>query len=153
MTANTYCIFKTEYNTYIMIMIRTTLFRERRTINLFQEVGSNAKEWGGDVVDRYFKTPHQNDSNFQRGMGAVGAVVSTVTELPDYLIAGIVDKKITSERSNTVRDVRELFKDAVTLRPLKALSDVIRLPGSVTRDAVVFAGGLHGSQNNYDQAA
>ncbi|MBT5236890.1 hypothetical protein HOL63_00790 [Candidatus Peregrinibacteria bacterium] len=136
-----------------MIFPRTTLIRERRTINLFQEVGSNAKEWGGDVGNRYFKTPHQNNSNYQRGMGAVGAVVSTVTELPDYLIAGVVDKKITSERSNTVRDVRELVKDVVTLRPLKALSDIVRLPGSATRDAVVFAGGLHGSQNNYSQSA
>ena len=129
-----------------MITPRTTLIRERRTINLFEEVGGNAKEWEGDIVDRYFRTPHQNDSNYQRGMGVLGAAVSTVTELPDYLIAGVVDKKITSERSNTIRDMRELFKDVVTIRPLKALSDVVRLPGSATRDSIVFAGGLHGSK-------
>ena len=124
----------------------TISLRERRTIHLFKEVGSNAKEWGSDVADRYFKTPHQNNSNYERGMGVLGATVSTLTELPDYLIAGVVDKNITAERSNTVRDVGELLKDIVTLRPLKALSDIIRLPGSATRDAIVFAGGLHGSR-------
>ncbi len=123
------------------------MFRESREINLFKEIGGNAKEWGSDVRNRYFETPHQNGSNYQRAMGVLGAGVSTITELPDYLIAGVVDKKITSERSNTIRDTRELLKDVVTLRPLKALSDVVRLPGSVTRDAVVFAGGLHGSRN------
>ena len=131
------------------MMIHRTCFGERRTISLFKEVGSNFKEWKDDGMDRYIKTPWQKGgSNYERVMGVVGAGVSTITELPDYLLGGIVDKKVTAERFNTGRDVRELLKDVVTLHPLRALTDLIRLPGDLVRDSVVLAGGLHGSKNS-----
>lgn len=130
-------------------MICRTFFGERRTISLFKEVGNNFNEWKDDGIDRYIKTPWQKGgSNYERVMGGVGAVVSTVNELPDYLLGGIVDKKVTAERFNTGRDVRELLKDVVTLHPLRALTDVIRLPGDIVRDGVVLAGGLYGSKNH-----
>lgn len=132
-----------------MAALRFTI-AERRRIHLMKEVGSNFNEWKDDAADRYFKTPK---GAYERTMGVVGAGVSTVTELPDYLIAGAVDKRINAERFNTIRDVRETAGDIIKLRPLKAIAGAFRLPGSMIRDSVVLAGGLHGSRDNYSQAA
>ena len=122
---------------------------ESRFIHLMEEVGHNFGVWRDDVVDRYFKTPAQNKSTYEQAMGVVGAGVSTVTELPDYLISGAVDKRLEAARWNTLRDVGETIDDAVHLRPLKTAADVIRFPGSIARDAVVTVGGLRGSRDNF----
>lgn len=113
-------------------------FREERLIGLMKNVGSNFNTWRHDVADTHIKGPVEQGNYPKAAAGAVLAVGSALTELSDYLIAGAVDKDLEAPGGGvmprTRRDVKALLGDAVKLRPLATVANVIRLPGSLLMD-------------------
>jgi hypothetical protein len=120
--------------------------REARQLSLFKEVGSNVRTWGAYVVQADIKDP-VDKGNYPRAVaGAAVAVASTVFEFSDYLLAGIVDKKLSAPGSGIMprmrRDTAELLGDAVRLRPLKTVANILRLPGSLVMDTAETVAGI-----------
>ncbi len=118
----------------------SSAFGETRLVHLFKEVGSNAKTWGNDTLQTYIKDPVE-DGNYPKALYGIGLTAfSTATELIDYGISGIVDKRLEAPGSGpfarTRRDVGELLGDAVRLRPLKTVANILRLPGSLISDGL-----------------
>jgi len=120
--------------------------REARQLSLFKEVGSNVRTWGADVVQADIKDPIDK-GNYPRAVAGAGiAVASTVFELSDYLIAGVVDKKLEAPGAGIMprmrRDTAELLGDAVRLRPFKTVANLLRLPGSLIMDTAETVTGI-----------
>lgn len=117
---------------------------EKRLCCFFKEIGSNVKEWGGYVNDRYLAGPWKRGDNFQKIMGPINAGVSVLTETGDAILAGIADNRIQYDAAfRTPRDVGQAAKHLVTLHPIKFVTDVLRLPGDLGMDALDIAGGFH----------
>ena len=113
---------------------------EHRMLSLFKEVGPNAKEWYDHVSSTYIATPMNAQNYPQAALGAGMTVVSAGLELPDYLIAGALDYEIDAPEGTfgrTRRDVSQLFQNVITLHPIRAVTDAIRL---ATTDVIVDMG-------------
>lgn len=125
-------------------------FREARLLGLFRNVGSNFNTWRHDVAETHIKGPVEEGNYPKAAAGAVLAVGSAFTEMTDYLIAGAVDKDLEAPgpgiMPRTRRDVKALIGDAVRLKPLATVANVLRLPGSVIMDVPEgFLGFDHGA--------
>ena len=135
--------------------MRRTRFNsgESRPCFWFKEVGNNFKEFGRDTFDTYLKQPVQKKDAVQAVMGPVGVALNTLLTAPDALIAGIADKKLeTPKGTRTGRDIGEFVNDVVTLHPIRAVLDVIRLPGSFGMDAFDAVGGFrNGTRSKVEQ--
>ncbi len=113
-------------------------FREARPLHLFKNVGSNFNTWRNDVADTHIKGPVEAGNYPKAAAGSVLAVGSAFFELGDYLIAGAVDKDLEAPGGGvmprTRRDVKALIGDAVKLKPLATVANVLRIPGSLFMD-------------------
>lgn len=105
--------------------------REHRLLPLIKEVGSNFEVWKKDAGTTYVGDPVKEGNYPRAALGAFMLSVSAIGELPDYVIAGIVDQKLEAPPNvpfgRTRRDIGTLLRDAVSLRPLKTLADAARL--------------------------
>lgn len=119
---------------------------EARQLSLFKEVGGNLRTWGADVVQSDITDP-VDKGNYPRAVAGAGiAMASTVFELSDYLIAGVVDKELKAPGAGIMprmrRDTAELLGDAVRLRPFKTVANLLRLPGSLIMDTAETITGI-----------
>jgi len=113
------------------------ILRERRLLSWFKEVGGNFKRWGSDINDRYLSGPYKRNDGWQKIGGPVMAGGAVFTEALDQAVAGALDKRVepaTGLIGRTRRDAKEAVKDLFTGHPLRAVSDVIRLPGDIVMD-------------------
>lgn len=105
--------------------------REHRLLYLMKEVGNNLGTWGKDAGTTYVGDPVLQGNYPRAAFGAVMLPLSAIAEVTDYVIAGVVDQKLEAPPNvpfgRTRRDVGNLLKDAVSLRPLKTLADAARL--------------------------
>lgn len=124
--------------------------KEQRLLHWFKEVGPNAKTWMNDVADTYVKQPVAERDPIKMIGGAVMAAASTVLEAPDYIFAGIADQKIIPPTGlRTTRDIGQLGKDIVSLKPIATVLDVLRLPGDLVLDAGDKLVGIHSHQQYF----
>lgn len=119
---------------------------ENRLTGLFREVGPNLKAWGKETGERYLAGPVDDGNLLKAVIGSVIAAASTIMELPDAVIGGIADNKVNYARTGlrTTRDVGQFAKNVVTLHPIRAATDALRLPGSVVLDGGDILGGFTG---------
>jgi len=124
----------------------TALHAERRLTALFREVGPNLKAWGTETKGRYLDGPVNDGNPVKIAMGSVLAAASAIMEAPDAVIGGIADNKVNYARTGfrTTRDVGQFAKNVVTLHPIRAVTDALRLPGSVVLDGGDILGGFTG---------
>jgi hypothetical protein len=117
---------------------------ERRLIHWFKEVGPNVRMLGGELKDTAVEAIRDRDP-IKLVMAPVAMAARILLQGPDYLYAGVVDRKIEKvQGSETAHDVGRVLKDIVTLHPLRAAVGVLKLPGDVGMDIINAVGGFRG---------
>lgn len=135
---------QTAYTENAMKRYMSCIIGESRCIHWFKEVGPNLRDYGRDLSQEYVTGPYKRHDTIQKITGPVMAAASAILEGPDQIIAGAVDKKLEPPHGvlgRMRRDSGEFLKDAVTLHPIRALTDVFRL---ATSDLLLDAGDLVG---------
>lgn len=114
-----------------MNIFDSALAREQRLLFLMKEIGSNTKTWGSDAIDTYIKQPVQKGNVVRTAAGPLMLGLSTVAELPDYIVAGALDYPLDPPKAVPMarmrRDAGELLGNVVKIRPVRALVNALQL--------------------------
>lgn len=123
---------------------RVASIGEKRLVHWFKEVGPNVRTLGEQLKDTVAEAAHDRDA-IKVVMAPVAVAARVLLQGPDYLYAGIVDQKVEKvDGSETAHDVGQVFKNIVTLHPIRAVVGALKVPGDIGMDIIHAVGGFRG---------
>lgn len=128
----------------VMNSIHSWSAKENRLLSL--KIGANLKNIGVDTVERYIGGPVEKCQYEKLLIGIPLGFINGTSRAIDGVLAGIADQEIDVAEGPMAefrRDADLIKGHIVPPRPLKLLTDVIRLPGS-------FTGGITDAATGFD---